>query len=363
MIYTGSKRTSRQNNDEDVQTKKKKRNNPVTQQMLSYSGSYTLKSYTGGTFKTACVGIHTSGIVERSAERQIADTVYTVQVVNRLVQQAIGYLLETAENLQLDIEHLVARGAASAGGKTILEVMHRYFYRRLGGYYATPPRESVSSVKSILDALFQYLYLGDFIDSARFVNRMYDQTIWEESSKFLDSSLAAIIVGQIDQLQEDVLDHYKGDPEEQSIRLQVEAHGLAIRANAGGGRVLRFLNLSSLLPRTKRRRMFPTSSSGNLGYVCLTEMNLFRMLARDTHRVTLSNVVFEEEDIKLRKGLFLYTLLSFSPEGLAAVNTNDSPTQWKTKTGALRKFVFLHQVVGLPYSKFLLFGNVKTDSS
>lgn len=72
------------------------------------------------TFKTACKGVHVSSKDDtartETAINHIANTVYTIQFVTRLVQQGIGYLLEFAEKLQLDAEDLVAGPASSQGG-------------------------------------------------------------------------------------------------------------------------------------------------------------------------------------------------------------------------------------------------------
>lgn len=238
--------------------------------------------------------------------------------------------------------------------------MHRYFYRRIGGHYRRPSTEAVSPVKGILDGLLKNVYLGDIVDSSRIIDRMYDQTVWEHATSTLDTSLSGIIVGEIKQLEADILDHYKGDPTEETIRLLVASYMKGFGTKDDGGRVWRFLQLSSLLPRMKRRKLFPLSPSGNLGYVTLTEENLFRMIARGEKYVILNNVRFDEVDIKLRKGFFLYSLLSYNSASIADVNSATSPTKWRTKSGNLPKFVFLHQVAGINYgnaSLLVLFPN------
>lgn len=177
------------------------------------------------------------------------------------------------------------------------------------------------------------MYLGEFIDSSKFVDQMHDNHAWMQASKALDNSLSGVIVGQYDQLKTDVVLHYKGTSEEATIQSIVNSQCSPIGTKDDLGHVWRFLQLSSLLPRTKRRRLFPTSSSGHFGYVCLTEEMLFRMLARGSGSVTLNNVTFSEEDIEHRQGFFLYSLLSFEPSGLNEVTLRLLPPNGRPRPG------------------------------
>jgi hypothetical protein len=171
-----------------------------------------------------------------------------------------------------------------------------------------------------------------------------------EAAKSLDSALGGIIVGRIYQVRDDVLNWYAGSPLEPEIRLKVGHFMASIESPVDTNKVWRFLQLNALLPKSKRRQLYPQSSARQ-GFVCLTEMNLFRILAQDTHVVTINNQEFTEDHIKDQKGLFLYSLLSYDPSTVADLSAQSSTIKWNTKTGSLRKFVFLHQVTNVPYGK------------
>jgi hypothetical protein len=307
--------------------------------MHSTKASYTLKHYTGGSFKTQA----------RLFASRIAKVVYTMHFVTKLVQQGIGYLLEKAENLEVDAELLTAT-ASTAGGVNFITTLHRYFFSKIGGRYMAQnvPR---SSLYGVLDAMFSDLYLVDEIDQSKFVFRIPDKTIWDGPAKSLDASLAKVFVGQIHQLQKDVRAHYRGDPREEDVRLQVESLMAHYNQPDDSDRVFRFLKLNSLLPKEKRRKLFPVTGSRH-GYTCLTEMSLFRIVSWGHGAVTLSTGVFTERHVEVMKGLFLYHLLSFRPIPGELPTT---PLKWRTKTGALRKFQFLHNTIDTNYGMLRLF--------
>lgn len=57
-----------------------------------------------------------------------------------------------------------------------------------------------------------------------FVLRFHDKTIWSQVAKTIDASLSGIIVGQIEQINRNVLTQYRGKTNEADIKLLVDSY-------------------------------------------------------------------------------------------------------------------------------------------
>lgn len=105
---------------------------------------YGISTYTGGSFKT----YHPQYAIK------IANSVYTLNIVTKLVQKGIGYLSEFAENLTIDAEKIGRWSCSRRRRYGIYRYITPILFHQAGGYVRLV-NATRTPVYGMLDSPFQ----------------------------------------------------------------------------------------------------------------------------------------------------------------------------------------------------------------